>query len=37
VDADIDALLASLRERTDVLEYEREPGHHEATLQDVAR
>ena len=34
---DIDALLASLREHTDVLEYEREPGRHEAVLQGVAR
>jgi len=34
---DVDALLASLREQTDVLEYEREPSHDEATLQDVAR
>lgn len=34
---DIDALLASLREQTDVVEYEREPGHQEAALQEVAR
>jgi D-methionine transport system ATP-binding protein len=34
---DIDALLASLREHTDVTEYEREAGHHEAALQGVAR
>jgi D-methionine transport system ATP-binding protein len=35
--ADIDALLASLREHTDVLEYEREASHDEAALQGVTR
>jgi D-methionine transport system ATP-binding protein len=34
---DIDALLTSLREHTDVLEYEREPSHDGATLQGAAR
>jgi D-methionine transport system ATP-binding protein len=36
-DTDVDALLASLREQTDVLEYEREPSLDDATLQGVAR
>jgi D-methionine transport system ATP-binding protein len=36
-DTDIDALLVSLREHTDVVEYGREPSQDQATLQDVAR
>jgi D-methionine transport system ATP-binding protein len=36
-DPDVDAVITSLREHTDVLEYKREPSHDEATLRGATR